>query len=160
MRIKAPFNYMVTTLGSCVFWPLVTCGFFFFLIILADCFGQVISTIKGADIYGSTRSNCISFGCSTKFSHGVLGPLHAWQWRHVTIAFSYLSHWLKKVETDQVHFKLECEGLRVQRNDHGWKGLHGFLHGRLWMTFHGMLGFAWSPPWRGRFDTNSSLLCQ
>ena len=49
----------------------------------------------------------------------ILGPLHTLDWRPVAIAFKDVSL-IEKAETIQVHFTLESEGLRAQRNYHGW----------------------------------------
>ena len=37
------------------------------------------------------------------------------------------------------------------------KSLHGFLHGRLLITFHGVPEFVSSPPLGGGFDANSGI---
>ena len=47
-----------------------------------------------------------------------LGPLHTQDWRHVSIDFN-IYHLLKNAKIVQVHFTLEGEGPRFQRNYHG-----------------------------------------
>ena len=49
-----------------------------------------------------------------------LGPLHTWDWTPMTIAFYNLSL-VEKAKSVQVHFTLEGECLRIQRNYHGQK---------------------------------------
>ena len=39
------------------------------------------------------------------------------------------------------------------------KSLHGFLHGRLWIMWHGLLKFASDPPSRGRPSANCNGSC-
>jgi hypothetical protein len=54
---------------------------------------------------------------------------------------------VEKVETVQIHFTLEGEGLKGPKNL--WmKNVHEILHGGLWIRVHGLPEFASGPPSR------------
>ena len=72
----------------------------------------------------------------------------------MTIANEELSL-VERAATVQVHFTLGGEGLKAQRKSSWMKSLHGVLHGRLWIRFHGLPELASGPPPRGRPNANS-----
>ena len=48
---------------------------------------------------------------------------------------------------------------RKQRSKNPKKNLHGFLHDKVYLIFHGVLGFASNSPSQIKYDANSSRPC-
>jgi hypothetical protein len=93
---------------------------------------QIISWVY-QDSFTLTYPPNISIWLALQFWDPLVGSLwYQYQcWLLILCIHLYIGPTLVKIV--QVHFTLEGEDLRTQRNYHEWKNLHEFLYGTLWI---------------------------